>query len=63
MVILADVTLLNRPYFEESYYYKGLALEGLGEDQEARRNLEKAIRFNPNFEAARNHFDQLVTDS
>ena len=63
VVILADVTLLDRPYFEESYYYKGLALEGLGEDKEARRNFEEAIRFNPNFEAAQNHINQLVTDS
>ncbi len=63
MVILADVTLLDRPYFEESYYYRGLALEALEEVQEARQNLEEAIRFNPNFEAAQEHIDQLVTDS
>lgn len=63
VIILADVTLLDRPYFEESYYYKGLALAALGEDQEARQNLEEAFRFNPNFEAAQKHIDQLVTDS
>jgi tetratricopeptide (TPR) repeat protein len=63
VVLLADVTLLDRPYFEESYYYKGLALEALGNDREARQNLEEAIHFNPNFKAAQNHIDHLAIDS
>jgi hypothetical protein len=49
VILLADLTLKDRPYFEESYYYKGLALAALGQTREARENLEKAVRFNPNF--------------
>jgi tetratricopeptide (TPR) repeat protein len=59
ILILADVTLMDRPYFEESYYYKGLALAALGEDREARSNLEEAVNFNPNFVPAQAALDQL----
>ncbi|MCA9974018.1 MAG: C39 family peptidase [Anaerolineales bacterium] len=52
ILLLADRTLQDRPYFEESYYYKGLALAALGRTPEARENLEKAAAFNPNFAAA-----------
>jgi tetratricopeptide (TPR) repeat protein len=52
VLLLTDVTLQDRPYFEESYYYKGLALAALGQREEARQNLEKALSFNPNFSAA-----------
>lgn len=52
VILLADTTLKDRPYFEESFYYKGLALAALGERAEARENLEKAAKFNPNFEPA-----------
>ncbi|MFN2189710.1 MAG: C39 family peptidase [Candidatus Promineifilaceae bacterium] len=60
VVLLADVTLQDRPYFEEAYYYKGLALQALGNDSEAIENLESAARFNANFEAARIALDALV---
>ncbi len=59
VLLLADVTLLDRPYFEESYYYKGLAQMALGEDKAAQDNLEKAIRFNPNFTPAVEVLEQL----
>jgi tetratricopeptide (TPR) repeat protein len=49
VLLLSDVTLKDRPYFEESFYYKGLALAALGDEQAARESLEKAIDFNPNF--------------
>ncbi|VAW39419.1 hypothetical protein MNBD_CHLOROFLEXI01-2010 [hydrothermal vent metagenome] len=52
VILLADVTLKDRPYFEESFYYKGLALAALGETAVAKRNLEMAVAFNPNFAAA-----------
>jgi tetratricopeptide (TPR) repeat protein len=52
VILLADTTLLDRPYFEESYYYKGLALAAMGNESEARDNLERAVRFNPNFAPA-----------
>jgi len=59
ILILADVTLMDRPYFEESYYYKGLALAALGDEREARSNLEQAAAFNPNFVPAQAALDQL----
>lgn len=52
VVLLADVTLKDRPYFEESFYYKGLALAALGDEKGARENLEMAANFNPNFKPA-----------
>ncbi len=52
VILLADTTLKNRPYFEESFYYKGLALAAMGETAVAQENLEKATDFNPNFAAA-----------
>lgn len=52
VLLLTESTLKDRPYFEESYYYRGLALAALGDTAEARTNLEKALRFNPNFSAA-----------
>ncbi len=52
VILLADVTLKDRPYFEESFYYKGLALAATGETAAAAENLEKAAAFNPNFAPA-----------
>ncbi len=59
VVVLADVTLQDRPYFEEAFYYKGLALAALGDGREARRLLEKAASFNPNYAPARAALDNL----
>ena len=52
IVLLADTTLKDRPYFEESYYYLGLAQAALGDNTSARENLEKAVAFNPHFTLA-----------
>jgi tetratricopeptide (TPR) repeat protein len=52
VILLADVTLKDRPYFEESFYYKGIALAASGETAAAEENLEKAATFNPNFDLA-----------
>lgn len=52
IVLLADTTLKDRPYFEESFYYLGLAQAALGDISAARENLEKASAFNPNFAPA-----------
>jgi tetratricopeptide (TPR) repeat protein len=49
VLLLTDTTLKDRPYFEESFYYRGLALAALGETKTARQDLEKAASFNPNF--------------
>jgi hypothetical protein len=52
VILLAEATLKDRPYFEESYYYLGLAQAALGDNVAARSNLEKASAFNPNFTPA-----------
>jgi hypothetical protein len=52
VILLAEATLADRPYFEESFYYLGLAQAALGDDSAARANLEKASAFNPNFAPA-----------
>ncbi len=52
VILLADVTLKDRPYFEESYYYKGLAQAALGDLQAARANFARAVEFNPNYTPA-----------
>ncbi len=48
LILLADTTLKDRPYFEESFYYRGLARAAMGDEAEARRDLENALEFNPN---------------
>jgi tetratricopeptide (TPR) repeat protein len=52
ILLLADTTLEDRPYFEESFYFKGLALAALGDTDAACQNLERAVEFNPNFRPA-----------
>lgn len=52
MITLADATLKDRPYFEEAYYYKGLALMAQGDASAALENFERAVKFNPLFQPA-----------
>jgi len=59
VVLLAQTTLTDRPYFEESYYYLGLAQGALGDAQAARANLEKARKLNPNFAPAEKALAEL----
>ena len=61
VVLLADTTLKDRPYFEESFYYRGLALAALGETKAARQDLQKAASFNPNFIPAADALASLDT--
>jgi tetratricopeptide (TPR) repeat protein len=59
IIILADVTLKDRPYFEEAYYYKGLARLALGDTNAARDNFERSANFNPLFQPAIDAIQQL----
>jgi tetratricopeptide (TPR) repeat protein len=52
VLLLAETTLKDRPYFEESFYYKGLAQAALGQTDVARSNFQRATNFNPNFTPA-----------
>jgi tetratricopeptide (TPR) repeat protein len=62
VILLADVTLKDRPYFEESFYYKGLAQEALGNIDAARANYQEAAEFNPNFALAVAALSQLESN-
>ena len=62
VILLADVTLKDRPYFEESFYYKALALAATGETAAAQENLEKAATFNPNFDLAAVALAELTSE-
>ncbi len=59
VILLADTTLKDRPYFEESFYYKGLAQAALGDAKAARKSLEKAADLNPNFAPAARALAQM----
>lgn len=52
VVLLAETTLKDRPYFEESYYYLAMAQAALGDAESARANLQRAVDFNPNYTIA-----------
>lgn len=52
VILLADVTLKDRPYFEESFYYRGLAHQALGNRIEAVKDFSAATKFNPYYEPA-----------
>jgi hypothetical protein len=62
VVLLAETTLTDRPFFEESYYYLGLAKGALGDGQAARANLEKARELNPNFAPAEKALAELTPE-
>lgn len=55
VIALADANLRVTPYVEEWYDFKGQALLALGDREGARALFQRALRFNPNFAAARAH--------
>jgi tetratricopeptide (TPR) repeat protein len=46
-------------FVEETFYYAGVAREGLGEAQRATDNYRAALAFNPNFVPARERLNAL----
>ena len=59
VIELADVTLFQRPYFEESYYYRGIAKIAIGETREGQRDLQAAADFNPRYQLAQDALASL----
>lgn len=53
VIALADATLKPTGDLEESYYYKGRALEKLGRLADARAAFELALHYNAHYDAAR----------
>jgi len=60
VVDLAD-KVLAKTATEEAFYYKGLAYAAMGEKEKARQQLTLALRYNKNYEAARQALE-LVDD-
>lgn len=58
VLTLAD-DVLGAKATEEAFYYRGLAYAAQGDIEEARRQLNQALRFNRNYEAARLALDAL----
>ena len=52
IILLANSTLQARPYFEESFYWRGKAQEALGDPNSARADYQAAVDFNPNYQPA-----------
>lgn len=59
IILLADTTLANRPYFEESFYWRGRAYQALGNIEQARSDFQAAAQFNPYFAPASDALAQL----
>ncbi len=61
VISLADSTLqaMSEPVLEESFYWRGLAKEALGDVDGALADLREALRLNENFAAARYHLNRL----
>lgn len=59
VILLADVTLKDRPYFEEAFYYRGLARKALGNLSDAQDDFRRAADFNPNFTLAVNALAEI----
>ena len=53
VLALADAVIKVTPNIEETYYDKGLVLKALGNSAGAHSQLELALKYNPNFEPAR----------
>ncbi len=59
VLALADATIKVTPNIEEMFYYKGLALQALGNPDAARSQFELALKYNSNFEPARQALAQM----
>lgn len=59
VIDLADATLYQRPYFEESYYYRGLAYFKQNHRQQGIDDIQRAVTFNPRFHEAQTKLSEL----
>jgi tetratricopeptide (TPR) repeat protein len=59
IVALADATLKPTGDLEESYYYKGMALERMGRLAEAREAFQLALKYNSHYLEAQQALAQL----
>lgn len=59
VIQLANTILKTTSGVEESLYWRGMAYEALGETEKARRDWERALKWNPNFAPAREALARL----
>ena len=61
VIELAGTTLdaMSEPVLEESYYWRALSREALGDTQGAVKDLRSALKFHPGFEPALTRLEQL----
>ncbi len=62
VINLANITLLDtisEPVLEESFYWRALAREALGDTAGARDDLRQAVQLNPNFTAGWQQLERL----
>lgn len=61
VIDLASTTLgaMSEPVLEESYYWRALSREALGDGEEAVRDLRTALKYHPGFEPAIARLQQL----
>ena len=52
VIQLANQTLSDRPYFEESLFWRGMAYQAKGEKELARADFRTSADFNPNYQPA-----------
>ena len=61
VIDLATKTLdaMSEPVLEESYYWRALAREALGDSQEANKDLRSSLEYHPGFEPSLTQLEQL----
>ncbi|NOH02628.1 MAG: tetratricopeptide repeat protein [Chloroflexi bacterium] len=61
VINLATTTLdaMSEPVLEESYYWRALAREALGDTEEAIKDLQSALKVHPGFEPAATKLEQM----
>jgi tetratricopeptide (TPR) repeat protein len=56
---LADINLTNAQELEETYYWRGKVYEAQGDIAKASSEFQRALGYNPNYQAARDALDAL----
>ncbi|MFN8474240.1 MAG: C39 family peptidase [Anaerolineae bacterium] len=57
---LADANLKSANNLEESYFYRGKALQAMGQTGEARQAYEQAVKLNANYQRAKDALNQVT---
>ncbi len=61
LIALADTVAATTPYLEETHLWRGLALHALGRQAEAQAEIEAALAFNANNQAALDAYARITS--